>query len=100
MESISENKDLPVESTNKGGAPTGNNNAKKNKLFYDSIKKHLIQNPQKLENIVIKLCQAAEDGEAWAVKEIIDRVDGKAVQASEIGGIDGTPFRVVVGWER
>jgi hypothetical protein len=32
----------------------------------------------------------AELGEAWAVKEIIDRLDGKAVQVLENG--DGSPL--------
>ena len=88
MENALENNKVEVE-TSKGGAPKGNTNAKKNKLFYDRIQKHLVQNPQKLEKIVTTLCQAAEDGEPWAVKEIMDRVDGKAVQATEISGVDG-----------
>ena len=88
MENAKENKNVEIE-TNKAGAPKGNDNAKKKKLFYDRIRKHLVQNPQKLEKIVTTLCQAAEDGEPWAVKEIMDRVDGKAVQSTEISGLDG-----------
>jgi hypothetical protein len=89
MENALENNNVEVEPTNKGGAPIGNQNGKKGKLFYDRLRKHLVQNPQKLEKIVTTLCQAAEDGEPWAVKEIMDRVDGKAVQATEISGVDG-----------
>lgn len=88
MENALENNKVEIE-TIKPGAPKGNTNAKKNKLFYDRIQKHLVQNPQKLEKIVTTLCQAAEDGEPWAVKEIMDRVDGKSVQATEISGVDG-----------
>jgi hypothetical protein len=88
MENSTENKDLKIESNSRGGQP-GNNNAKKNKLFYDRIQKHLIQNPQKLEKIVETLVQEAQNGSPWAVKEIMDRVDGKAVQATEISGVDG-----------
>ena len=34
----------------------------------------------------------AEEGEPWAIKEIIDRVDGKAIQATTIENADGTPL--------
>jgi len=89
MENALENNNVEVDTTNKGGAPKGNDNAKKNKLFYDRIRKHLIQNPHKLEKIVETLVEEAQNGEPWAVKEIMDRVDGKAVQATEISGVDG-----------
>lgn len=88
MENSTEINDLKIESNNRGGQP-GNNNAKKNKLFYDRIQKHLIQNPAKLEKIVETLVHEAQNGAPWAVKEIMDRVDGKAVQATEISGVDG-----------
>jgi hypothetical protein len=89
MENALENNNVEVAPTNKGGAPKGNTNGKKNKLFYDRIQKHLIQNPHKLEKIVETLVQEAQNGEPWAVKEIMDRVDGKAVQSTEISGVDG-----------
>lgn len=88
-----ENKDLQIESNSRGGQP-GNNNAKKNKMFYDRIQKHLIQNPHKLEKIVETLVQEAQNGEPWAVKEIMDRVDGKAVQSTEISGTDGNAIEI------
>ena len=88
MENSLEIKDVEIE-TNKVGAPKGNTNAKKNKLFYDRIQKHLVQNPAKLEKIVETLVQEAQNGAPWAVKEIMDRVDGKAVQSTEISGVDG-----------
>jgi len=71
----------------------GNKNAAKGKLFFDQLRKVLIQDDQlKLRLIAEKLVEAAEDGEAWAVKEIIDRVDGKAIQFQEITGADGEPL--------
>lgn len=88
MENALENKNVEIE-TNKVGAPKGNTNAKKNKLFYDRIQKHLVQNPHKLEKIVETLVQEAQNGEPWAVKEIMDRIDGKAVQSTELSGVDG-----------
>ena len=90
MENSTENNNLEVVSTNKGGAPLGNNNAKKGKLFYEQLRKALIQEDRKrLVNIAEKLVKAAENGDAWAIKEVIDRVDGKAIQATEISGADG-----------
>ena len=81
---------LQVEPTNKGGAPLGNQNGKKGKLFYDQLRVALVQEDKKrLRNIAEKLVKAAENGDAWAIKEVIDRVDGKAVQATEITGADG-----------
>jgi hypothetical protein len=85
---------LPVESTNKGGAPEGNDNAKKGKMFYDQLRKVLVQNDQrKLRNISDKLVEAAEKGEAWAIKEIMDRMDGKPVAIQELQGPDGSQLK-------
>ena len=58
-------------------------------MFTDEMRKQLVQNPEKLKNIVEGLLNAAEAREAWAVKEVMDRMDGKAVQATEISGPDG-----------
>jgi len=75
------------------GAPLGSQNAKKGKLFYDQLRKVLVQEDAlRLRKIAEKLVEAAEEGEAWAVKEIMDRVDGKAIQATEITGADGEPL--------
>lgn len=90
MENALENNNVEVEPTNKGGAPLGNQNGKKGKLFYNQLRKVLVQeDSRKLRTIAEKLVDAAEQGEPWAVKEIMDRVDGKSVQATEISGVDG-----------
>jgi len=73
-------------------APIGNTNAVKGKLFYDKLRKRLTQEPHRLERIVNELITQAEQGEAWAVKEVIDRLDGKAVQTTEMQNSDGTPI--------
>jgi hypothetical protein len=73
-------------------APIGNNNAVKSKMFYDRLRKALTQEPHRLEKIVGQLITQAEMGEAWAVKEIIDRLDGKAVQTNQVENADGTPL--------
>jgi len=90
MENAIENKNVEVASTNKGGAPVGNQNGKKGKLFYNQLRVALVQeDSRKLRTIAEKLVKAAEQGEPWAIKEVIDRVDGKAVQSTEISGLDG-----------
>ena len=74
------------------GGQIGNNNAGKNKLFADQLKRHLVQNPHKLEKIIVQLVDDAMNGNIAAAKEVMDRVDGKAVQSTEITGADGEPL--------
>ena len=74
------------------GAQPGNQNAAKSRLFYDQLRKVLKQQPERLNKIAEKLIAEAEAGEAWAIKELIDRVDGKAIQAQELTGADGSPL--------
>jgi hypothetical protein len=71
------------------GAPLGNLNAAKGKMFYDQLRKIAVQEPHRLRNVAETLFNAAELGEPWAVKELIDRFDGKAVQQTELTGQDG-----------
>ena len=70
-------------------APEGNQNNKKGKMFYDALRKVLVQEPKKLTDIAEGLIEAAIAREPWAVKEIMDRVDGKAIQFQEFTGADG-----------
>lgn len=101
MENSSENNNLPIESNGSVGAPKGNQNNKKGRLFYEQLRKELVQEDKvKLRKIANKLVQAAEEGEAWAIKEIMDRVDGKAVQATEISGAEGEDLRMVITWQK
>jgi hypothetical protein len=85
---------LPIE-TNKGkGAPEGNDNARKGKLFYDQLRRVLVQNDSlKLRQVSEKLVDAAIEGEPWAVKEIMDRMDGKAVAIQEVTGPNGAELK-------
>jgi hypothetical protein len=96
-----ENKDLEVAPTNKGGAPLGNQNGKKGKLFFDALRVALVQEDRKkLRKITEKLIEAAENGDAWAVKEIMDRMDGKPVNTTELSGVDGGILKMAVTWEK
>jgi len=74
------------------GAPEGNTNSSKdNRLWRNTINRAITQgDPNKLRRIADKLLDLAEQGEAWAVKELGDRLDGKASQP--ITGEDGGPI--------
>lgn len=72
-----------------GGAPVGNKNGAKGKLFYDQLRKIAVQEPHRLKAVAETLFSAAELGEPWAVKELIDRFDGKPTQQTELTGADG-----------
>jgi len=101
MENSTENNNVEVASTNKGGAPIGNQNGKKGKLFYDALRVALVQEDRKkLRKITEKLIEAAENGDAWAVKEIMDRMDGKPVNTTELSGVDGGILKMAVTWEK
>jgi hypothetical protein len=80
---------MEEKSINPVGAPIGNKNATKNKPFLDAMRRALAQNPQKIGRIVDKVLEKAEEGESWAVKEIADRLDGKAVQATTFEDAEG-----------
>lgn len=96
MENAKENNNVEVESSDKGGGQPGNQNAKKGKLFYDALRIALLQEDRKrLRSITDKLVKAAENGDAWAVKEIMDRMDGKPVQSTEISGLNGGIFETL-----
>jgi hypothetical protein len=42
------------------------------------------------------LYEALVKGEPWAMKELIDRTEGKATQPVELGGAEGGPLKVLV----
>ena len=66
----------------RGGQP-GNNNAGKGKLFTDALVKFAKQNPGKRARVIAKIYDMALDGNMMAIKEIIDRVEGKPKQSIE-----------------
>jgi len=78
-------------------AMKGNQNARK-KPFTEQMKRHLLANPKKLEKIIEKMVDEAVEGNLAAAKEIMDRVEGKAVQATEISGPDGTELVKGIGF--
>jgi hypothetical protein len=66
------------------GAPEGNTNSKaENRLWGNTIRRAAAQDPEKLRRIAEKLLADAEAGDIQAIKELGDRLDGKAMQSIE-----------------
>ncbi len=63
-----------------GGAPKGNKNAAKAKIWSDAIRKYAIQNGT-LDKAAETLCNLAVAGDMAALKELGDRMEGKSVQS-------------------
>lgn len=72
-----------MDSKNTRGGQVGNQNAAKPKIITDAIRKHLVQNPHKVEELVSVLVDKALEGDMHATKELLDRLEGKAVQSVE-----------------
>jgi hypothetical protein len=72
------------------GAPKGNTNAVKSRPWADAINKALCQSrdgkPAKLRALAEKLVDQALEGDMTAMKEMGDRVDGKALASIEVKG--------------
>ena len=75
----------------------GNQNARK-KPFTEQMKRFILANPQKMERIIEGIFKEAEEGNLAALNAIMDRVEGKPVQAQEITGADGSEFVKGIGF--
>ena len=67
------------------GRPIGSLN--REKPFNQALLMTLRSNPVALRRIAAKLVEKAEEGELAAIREIADRLDGKAPQAMEVGDV-------------
>ena len=76
----------------------GNTNSSKiNRLLGDTLKRKLIQDEAVRANKVVDaLITKAEDGDVHAIKEVLDRTDGKVVQESKISGDSDEPLMIKV----
>lgn len=82
----------------KVGAPKGNKNSTRDKRVWGKIVRKLAvqEDYKKLHAVANALYAKAEEGDISAIKELGDRLDGKAVQ--EIGGGDEPiTIKVVTG---
>lgn len=79
-------------------APEGNTNSNiNNRLWANTIKRAIAQSDaERLRRIAEALLDKAEQGDLPAIKELGDRLDGKAVQATEVSGPDGGAIPVGV----
>lgn len=76
------------------GAPVGNRNAvgqqDSERPFRDALRRAIAQDDGKrLRDTAEKLLTLASEGEPWAVKELVDRTDGKATQGVDLSGTLG-----------
>ena len=63
------------------GAPIGNRNAQKGKVWNDALRKAIAQdNGKRLRASIEQLLNLASTGEPWAIRELADRLDGRPKQ--------------------
>jgi hypothetical protein len=85
---------LELISTVPGGAPEGNQNARKrNRMLTDALKRELTQNPDDVVKVARKLIDSAVAGDSWAQNLIWDRLDGKVPQPV-VGDDEEAPITV------
>lgn len=73
------------------GAPKGNNNATKARRLSSVLQKRMEERKDE-ENLMNVLLDKALEGDLPAIKEVFDRIDGKAKQSIDIADI--TDMRV------
>jgi hypothetical protein len=72
--------------------------SRNNRLWADTLKRALIQaDGEKLRKIAEALIDKASNGDIAAIKELGDRVDGKAIATQEITGADGKDLPIGIG---
>jgi hypothetical protein len=79
------------------GAPIGNRNAQKGRMWNDALRRAIAQdNGKRLRAAIEQLLNLASNGEPWPIKELADRLDGhpKQVNYIESEGSDLTAIRV------
>lgn len=82
------------------GAPKGNKNAAKAKLWTAAIERALDKRSRKdakdaLDDLAEKLLERCDNGDLSALKELGDRLEGKAAQSLTVGGDNDHPLEVV-----
>jgi hypothetical protein len=87
------------EKENKVGAPLGNtNSSKNNRIWANTIRKLAVQEDYKrIHAIAEKLFEKAQEGDLGAMKEVGDRLDGKAIATQELTGPDGSNLPSGIG---
>ncbi len=74
-------------------AALGNKYAEKGRLFDGALRRAIAQEDGKrIREAAEKLLDLAAAGEPWAVKELADRLDGKAAQGVTLSGDPDAPL--------
>jgi hypothetical protein len=83
----------------KVGAPVGNTNSNKNnRIWANTIRKLAVQEDYKRIHVIAeKLFEKAAEGDLGAMKEVGDRLDGKAIATTELTGLDGKDLPLSIG---
>lgn len=67
------------------GAPFGNQNARKGKSWLEALRLEIaVDDGVRLQQAACQLLNKAAEGDLSAIKELADRLDGKAVQANTL----------------
>ncbi len=71
--------------------------SKNNRILNETLKRRLIQEEAIRANLIVEaLLSKAEEGDISAIKEVFDRMEGKAVAKQELTGADGGDLVVKV----
>ena len=71
------------------GAPIGNRNAQKGRIWNDALRKAIAQDDgRRLRSSIEQLLNLASNGEPWAIKELADRLDGRPKQINVLEASD------------
>jgi hypothetical protein len=72
--------------------------SKNNRLWADTLRRAVIQSDaERLRMIAEALIDKAASGDVSAIKELGDRLDGKAIATQEITGADGKDLPLSIG---
>jgi hypothetical protein len=78
------------------GAPIGNKNAQKGRLWNDQLRRAIIQDDgRRLRASVEHLLNQASNGEPWAIKELADRLDGRPRQTNALEVSDEPELKTI-----
>jgi len=72
--------------------------SKNNRLWADTLRRAVIQSDaERLRQIAEALLDKAASGDVSAIKELGDRLDGKAIATTELTGADGSDLPLSIG---
>ena len=82
------------------GAPIGNTNAQKGKVWNDALRRAIASDQgARVLRAAQRLLDKAANGEPWAIKELADRLDGKPQQESVIeSNLDYIPQHIRISF--